>query len=444
MSGVIIKQEVKAAVMEKWDEIDRYVVISSDSHAGADLRDYREYLPKKWHEEFDAWADTYVSPFDDLIHATAHRNWDSDFRKAENDADGVAGELLFPNTIPPFFPTSALIVVNLPKTEKEFSYRWAGVQAHNRWVVDFVNLLPTRRRAVAQIFPNDVEAAVKEIRWAKETGVFGGVLLATVPPGHVLPGLYHERYEPIWAVCDELDMPIVTHNQPIPDMPMDQPCSKALTIMQLELWCRATMMEILISGVLERHPTLKVIPTELGFEWVRDAAKGMEAHLPALRMDAPNRSLRLYGHPDIDNLSLSPTGYVDRNFYYGVSGAHATQDSFERRHVFGVDRMMWGSDYPHEEGTAPTSKELIRWAFNDIPVEETRLMLGGNAARVYGFDIDALVPIAKEIGPSVELVHTPLTPADFEKYPNPVPEFAPRPFAGGALLERGREADSHF
>jgi len=59
---------------DTWDTIDRYVVISGDSHAGADLRDYKAYLPARWHDEFDAWADSYNSPFDDLIHATAHRN----------------------------------------------------------------------------------------------------------------------------------------------------------------------------------------------------------------------------------------------------------------------------------------------------------------------------------------------------------------------------------
>ena len=57
--------------MATWDTIDRYVVISTDTHAGADIGDYKPYLPARWHDEFDAWAKTYVSPFDDLIIATA-------------------------------------------------------------------------------------------------------------------------------------------------------------------------------------------------------------------------------------------------------------------------------------------------------------------------------------------------------------------------------------
>ena len=81
-----------------WDTIDRYVVISTDTHAGADLYDYKQYLPTRLHDDFDAWAKTYVSPFDDLIVATAQRNWDHEMRMSEMDADGVAAEVLLPNT----------------------------------------------------------------------------------------------------------------------------------------------------------------------------------------------------------------------------------------------------------------------------------------------------------------------------------------------------------
>jgi hypothetical protein len=71
-----------------WDAIDRYVVISADTHAGADLYDYKPYLPACLHDEFDAWAKTYVSPFDEQTIAAASRNWDHALRIAEMDAAG--------------------------------------------------------------------------------------------------------------------------------------------------------------------------------------------------------------------------------------------------------------------------------------------------------------------------------------------------------------------
>ena len=81
----------------------RYTVVSADGHAGGDIGDYRPYLARRWHDEFDAWAADYVNPYADLIAPIAYRSWDSDRRLAETESDGIAAEVLFPNTVPPFF-----------------------------------------------------------------------------------------------------------------------------------------------------------------------------------------------------------------------------------------------------------------------------------------------------------------------------------------------------
>ena len=112
----------------RWDKLghDRSIRRHlEDTHAGADIGDYKPYLPAALHDEFDAWAKSYISPFDDLIIATANRNWDSDLRLADMDADGVAAEVLLPNTVPPFFPTTPNITISLPRTRDEFEKRWA-------------------------------------------------------------------------------------------------------------------------------------------------------------------------------------------------------------------------------------------------------------------------------------------------------------------------------
>jgi hypothetical protein len=80
----------------------------------------------------------------------------------------------------------------------------------------------------------------------------------------------------------------------------------------------------------------------------------------------------------------------------------------EFRHQVGVDRIMWGADFPHEEGTTPYTREALSSTFSAVPEAECRLMLGGNAADVYGFDLEALTEVAKRIGPTVEQVATPL------------------------------------
>ncbi len=86
----------------------RYVILSADGHAGAQLMTYRDYLPSKFHGDFDEWVKRFENPFADLMGETAYRNWDSARRLEETSRDGLAAELLFPNTIPPFFPSSNL------------------------------------------------------------------------------------------------------------------------------------------------------------------------------------------------------------------------------------------------------------------------------------------------------------------------------------------------
>src|ERR1700685_3336361 len=159
---------------------DRYIVISSDGHAGAEMLDYRDYLERRYLDEFDVWAKSYVNPYADLRGDTSYRNWDSAARLRELEADGVVAEVLFPNTIPPFFPSGNLVAPQ--PTQEEYERRWAGLRAHNRWMADFCGEASGRRAGIAQILLNDVDDAVAEICWAREAGLTGGILLPGVPP----------------------------------------------------------------------------------------------------------------------------------------------------------------------------------------------------------------------------------------------------------------------
>ena len=413
-------------------EGDRYVVISADTHAGADLLDYKPYLPSDLHDEFDAWAASYISPFDDLVIATAKRNWDSEFRLAEMDADGVSGELLFPNTVPPFFPTTPNITISLPRTKDEFDKRWAGVKAHNRWQIDFVSLAPTRRRGLIQVFPNDIDLAIEEIRWGVEQGCFGAVLVPAVSPGdEVVAPLFHTRYEPLWALCQDLDLTIVQHSGAgSPIMPMDQPASNPVLITEMASWAQRTLPHLILAGVFERYPNLRFVPTEQGTHWVQMQLATLDMMVPTMKSSAENRTYGIFGGSSVDELTLTPSEYVQRNVYFGASGL----SPYESRMIdwLGADHILWGSDYPHEEGTCPDSKVAIQWALSSRTVEETRQILAGNASRLYGFDLEALAPVAAEIGPEVSRIHQPLGPTGYVA----PPAFAGRPFEGGLALKR--------
>ena len=73
----------------------------------------------------------------------------------------------------------------------------------------------------------------------------------------------------------------------------------------------------------------------------------------------------------------------------------------EMRDVIGVGNMLWGSDYPHPEGTWPFTREKMCETFQGLPEDDVRDMLGRNAARVYGFDLAQLGKVAEKVGPTL-------------------------------------------
>lgn len=416
----------------------RFVVISSDGHCGGEMQEYRAYLSKEWHDQFDAWASTYESPFADSVTATAKRNWDSGFRTSEMDADGISGEVLFPNTIPPFFTTVGIIGIGLPKTQSEYERRWAGLQAHNRWLVDFCEREPERRRGMIQIFPNNVDDVVSEIRWAKTNRVLGGVLIPAIPPNHSVPEYYHSRYNPIWEVCQELDFPVCHHSgSGIPDYSWGEPGTMSIMELEAGFWTKRTLSHFVLGGIFERFPSLKFAMTEMGgLGWAVEMAHSMDFAVKEIN-SSENRTMSLFADATIRGLSLTPSEYLRRNVYHGAS-VLAAHDAIYRGEL-GIDRVMWGTDYPHESCSTPQSKEALRWTFADIPNDECEKMLGRNAAELFNFDYDALVRL--EVGPLVSDVHVPLrgremSEAEMRIQANGTGDSSIRPFQGGKLLAR--------
>ncbi|HET6951633.1 MAG TPA: amidohydrolase family protein [Acidimicrobiales bacterium] len=401
----------------------RYVIISSDCHAGADLRDYKPYLPKRWHDEFDAWASTYFDPWADIDTESEWKagvssflsplNWDSAKRLEALESEGIVAEVIFPNTVPPFFP-NGLLAAPGPRTREEYERRWAGIQAHNRWLKDFCDEAPGRRFGVAQLFIDDVDDAVAEVRWAKEAGM-RQVLL---PSDHHLKlhNLYYSSLEPIWSVCEELDMPIGRHGSVVGSAAeLDAvDAAHAIGVYETLYFGQRTLPQLILSGVFERHPNLKFVFTELGTgTWVNDAIGAMDGFVMGSKM--PGTILDMFAGRATAKLSMLPSEYCRRQVYLGVM---VTPTSMAKRHEIGIDRMMWGADFPHHEGTAPYSLLALRGTMAGYPAEDIRQLLSGTAAELYGADLDLLQPIADRVGPTVDEVNTPLHADELPDDPN--------------------------
>ena len=383
---------------------DRYTIISSDTHAGGSHADYREYLDPAYLEDFDAWRNKYKNPYRDLKDTDLRiRNWDNERRFKEQESDGIVAEVIFPNTVPPFFPSFVLFA--RPPKEDQYEHRLAGIRAHNRWLADWCAQFPDRRAGIGQIFLNDIDDAIEDVKWIKEHGLRGGILLPNIPPDvkWVKP-VYHPDYDRLWAVCEELDVPINAHGGTGSPDYGPYPVSALLMIMEVQFYGQRPFVHLLLSGVFERFPKLKFVMTEQGCAWVPGMLQHLDSMLGNIRKNKAVGELR-FAEDHI--LPKSATEYFHQNCWMGVS--QPGQADAAARDIIGLDRFMWGSDYPHDEGTYPFTREHLRQVFHDVEEPVMRDLLAGNCAKLYGFDLDKLAPIAAEYGPTVEELKVPLT-----------------------------------
>ena len=153
-------------------------------------------------------------------------------------------------------------------TREEFEQRWAGLRAHNRWLADFCADAPGRRAGVAQILLNDVDEAVREVRRAKEAGLTGGILLPGTPPGSGLPELHSECYDPLWAVCAELDVPVNHHGGSASPPLGDEPAARAVFMVETTWFSHRALWHLVFGGAFRRHPGLSLVLTEQGSGWI--------------------------------------------------------------------------------------------------------------------------------------------------------------------------------
>jgi predicted TIM-barrel fold metal-dependent hydrolase len=389
---------------ERADAGTRYTVISADTHAGGSHAMYREFLEKKYHDQFDAWRGEYENPFRDLGDQRRHRNWDDDMRNSQQDADGVVGEVIFPNTVPPFFPSFVLFA--RPPKPDEYELRLAGIRAHNRWLEDFCSRAPERRAGIGQIFLNDIDDAIAEVLWIKEHGLRGGVLMPTIPPDvDWIKPLNHPDYDRLWQVCEELEVPVNCHGGTGSPAYARVPSSALIMLAEVPTYSRRPLLFLLLSGVFERFSGLRFVMTEQGCAWLPALLEQLDMILRGVRENGAIGELRF--KPE-HVLPRSASEYFRQNVWMGVSFPRYA-DIEAARATLGLDKIMWGSDYPHDEGTFPFTRESLRQLFHDWPADDVRRVLAGNAADVYGFDLDALAAHAARVGPTVAEVAHPLT-----------------------------------
>jgi predicted TIM-barrel fold metal-dependent hydrolase len=392
--------------------MDRYLVVSSDGHAGLEPEKYRAYLDPQYRDAFDAALPIQLEMnakmeklflIDDINREWRDGRdealvgaWDSDARNRVLDDDGIAAEVLFPDGVternsPPFGAG-----FSMPSDNVVPELQWAGARAHNRWMAEFVALQPERRIGLAcvPVFW-DIDESVREIEWAAANGLKGIVL---PPMWSKQPPYHHPRYDPVWAACQANDMVIHFHSGPSPiedyfgpmppadDAPV-LPGAMGIYVTEVHLFLVRPLTFMLWGGVFERFPHLKVAMTEGTSVWVPEYLELLHQ-----RYAVTHYSQKLGDYRS--HLSMGPAEYFQRNVMVGASCMPRREA--ELRYEIGVDNIMWGSDYPHPEGSWPYTRKQMVETFHGLPDAEIAQMLGGNAAKFY--DLQAVEKVVVGVG----------------------------------------------
>ena len=403
--------------------MERYLAISSDCHCGPLPSVMREHLDPKYRAQYDeaiaaeqatrkqstsllggdkvdVWGKTARGVYDAAEAVTSGGGdgvWNPEVRARELDRDGVAGEIVFPGpggnqpdkVGSPFNGGMGFTTAAAAKTPYEL--RFAGAQAYNRWLAEFLSYQPERHAGVTLVPVDDVSAAVAELKRARKSGLFGGLFLPVLglPTTDSEAFWHHPRYEPIWDTLEELDVPVQTHSISPGVEYGDMTGTRWITSAEAYWTARRPLSMLVLSGILERHPRLRFVITEAGGADIPYMLNVFDYFYTAKNPDELRKIL-----------PMKPSEYWFRQCAIGAS-PHGGRMEVDYRHSIGVRNIMWGSDYPHREGSWPYSTQRMKAMFAGVPEDEASLMLGENAVRIYNFDHKKLRSIADGIGPKV-------------------------------------------
>jgi predicted TIM-barrel fold metal-dependent hydrolase len=283
-------------------------------------------------------------------------------RLADQERDGVCAEVIYPN--------QGLALYHSPDP----GYQMAVAQAYNDWCIEL--FAPRRDRFVpVGIVPmGDIPQAVAEAeRLAKR-----GVRSIKIPIEMAGRPYNHPDYEPFWSVVEETGLILSVHafatseDEYPDDWGTEEGRGGALAFMASAMLAGANPLTLFItSGMLERHPKLRFVIVECDAGWL-----AWLLHV----LDQQVAKKHMWIRPQ---LAMLPSEYFKRQ---GLATFSDDPVALNNLKFTGADYLMWGSDYPHDEGTFPHSQDVIERIFRDVPATDKEKIVYGNAARLYGFD----------------------------------------------------------
>jgi predicted TIM-barrel fold metal-dependent hydrolase len=280
----------------------------------------------------------------------------ADVRIQHLERDGVDAEVIYG-------------LLDVPQPDDDPELKVEIYRIYNDWIADFTKGKSDRLAGLACLPNHDPKVAAAELLRVAKLGLRG----AEISPGTMSKPMYHKDWDPLWAAGEETGLPISFHTLELWPRKIEDPVEAEaygdiysnILLTMFQLSGVEYLSSIVFSGACERYPNFKFVLGECGVSW-----------LPYVldRMD--------YEGEGQEGLSLKPSGYFRRQ---GFSTFESEPTAGDIIPLAGEDRVMWGSDYPHVDGSWPNSQKAIDRDMKKLSDTARRKVTRDNAGKLYGF-----------------------------------------------------------
>jgi predicted TIM-barrel fold metal-dependent hydrolase len=354
---------------------DELGFISGDSHVNEPRNLWKDNLPKAmqgnalrgiqagedggWDIVLEGQSVGYLG----LPEETRMKISDPEHRFDVMRKEGVVGECIY--------PTIGLYAWMLPDPDAGR----ASCRVYNEWIADRLGHSP--RFKCAGIVPTwRVEDAVAEVEWIAEAGL-GSIMV----PAVAAPEWNHPQWEPLWAAAEATGLPVVIHQGTGHSMYFYGGRGAGVSnLLATQSMAPRIAALFATSGVLADHPDLHVVFVEYNVGWLAWTMQTCDFYTEAFGRYGTTVTGKKWINPELPE---PPSFYLRRQ-------VHGTfQDDPVALHnvaYTGADALIWGSDYPHEEGTYPHSRETVARLAKGFDDDTVAAVFRDTAARLFHFD----------------------------------------------------------
>ena len=299
--------------------------------------------------------DFLVRHYDDIVPAA----FDPRARLEALDLDGVWAQASFPS-FPRFSGTGFL-------DTQDKGLALLCVQAYNDWMIDEWCAVDPERLLSLVILPLwDAQLCVAEIERVANKGA-KSISFPEHPVPLGLPSFWTGYWDPVFAAMQDADVPICTHIGTQGALTSPSPESAEEVVYSLaSLNAMGSVSDLIFAGVFTRFPGLKFVLSEAGGGWVPYMRE---------RMDYTWRRVRRE-----NKLPEAPSAVFRDHFWICIIEDYA---AIEMRHLIGVDRLLFETDFPHQDGNWPHSRKVLGDMVVDVPDDEIRQMAELNARELF-------------------------------------------------------------